>query len=75
MKERYSDHPHALLGALVTSKEETKYCGKLGFVVRVVAESDHNLWPGVNLIEVLYPCTGEEILWADEALEVLNESR
>lgn len=50
---------------------ETDY-SSLGIVTSITKPDSHKLWFNQRIIQVLNPQTGEELRWAEEALEVIE---
>ena len=56
------------IGDLVMQSPGTEYAS-LGIIVSIADPDSHKLWFNQRIIQVLNSETGEELRWAEEALE------
>ena len=58
------------VGYLVMQSPGTEY-SCLGIIISITNPDSHKLWFNQRVIQVLNPQTGEELKWAEEALEAI----
>ena len=61
-------NPTIVIGSLVITNTGTKRHGEMGIVTDIIYPQDHNLWPDNLIMKVLYPHTGEELMWSEKSL-------